>query len=28
MYKESVDRSAFKEVGNASLDWKACAPGT
>jgi sugar phosphate isomerase/epimerase len=23
MYKESVDRSAFKEVGNGSLDWKA-----
>jgi sugar phosphate isomerase/epimerase len=23
MYKESVDRSAFKEVGNGSIDWKA-----
>jgi len=23
MYKESVDRSTFKEVGNGSLDWKA-----
>jgi sugar phosphate isomerase/epimerase len=23
LYKESVDRSAFKEVGNGSLDWKA-----
>jgi sugar phosphate isomerase/epimerase len=23
MFKESVERSAFKEVGNGSLDWKA-----
>ncbi len=23
MYKESVDRSTFKEVGNGSIDWKA-----
>jgi sugar phosphate isomerase/epimerase len=23
LYKESVDRGAFKEVGNGSLDWKA-----
>jgi sugar phosphate isomerase/epimerase len=23
MYKESVDRAAFKEVGNGSIDWKA-----
>ena len=23
MYKESVDRSSFKEVGNGSIDWKA-----
>src|SRR5579872_1925483 len=23
MYKESVDRATFKEVGNGSLDWKA-----
>lgn len=23
LYKESVDRSAFKEVGHGSLDWKA-----
>jgi sugar phosphate isomerase/epimerase len=23
LYKESVDRGAFKEVGNGTLDWKA-----
>jgi len=28
MYKESVDRSAFKEVGNGSLDWKAILRAT